>query len=258
MDIEYVVSKGDTLYGISKQFGVTIDDIVLQNSLMNTNLKIGQVLQIPSREDYTVKKGDTLYSISKKYDVSVSDIILFNQLKTMILQVGQKIKIPSNSATSFEYYTVKKGDTLYSIAKRFGISVSDLIEINQLNIQLQEFKSKYKNNLAPNTNDMLKLPTENDETHYELHSMKQDDKLISVNFVSMENIENINIGHYSLICKKRDLFVELEARLYNKFPEYKKYETYFMVNAKRIKRFLSLEQNNIKNNDIINIFIIDE
>lgn len=132
MDIEYVVSKGDTLYGISKQFGVTIDDIVLQNSLTSTNLKIGQILQIPSREDYTVKKGDTLYSISKKYNVSVSDIILFNQLKNMILQVGQKIKIPSNSAVSSEYYTVQKGDTLYSIAKRLGIRVSDLIEINQL------------------------------------------------------------------------------------------------------------------------------
>ena len=128
-------------------------------------------------------------------------------------------------------------------------------EINQLNIQLQEIKSKYENNVAPNADGVLKLPTGNVEGHYDPSSMKQDDKLISVNFVS--NGDN-DIGHFSLICKKRDLFVELEARLYNKFPKYKKYETYFIVNTRRIKRFLSLEQNNIKNNDIISIFKIEE
>ena len=69
---------------------------------------------------------------------------------------------------------------------------------------------------------------------------------------------NSDIGHYNLICINRDLFVRLEERLYNKFPQFKNYETYFEVNGKRIKRFKTLEQNNINNNDIINIFIIEE
>jgi len=79
--------------------------------------------------------------------------------------------------------------------------------------------------------------------------------MITVNFVSMGRND---IGHYSLICKKRDLFVKLEERLYEDFPQFKDYESYFVVNGKRIKRFKTLEQNHIKNNDIINLFTIDE
>ena len=77
---------------------------------------------------------------------------------------------------------------------------------------------------------------------------------MAVNFVSMGHND---IGHYNLMCKNFDLFVRLEERLYEDFPQFKEYETYFEVNGKRIKRFKTLEQNNIKTNDIINIFTID-
>ena len=60
-----------------------------------------------------------------------------------------------------------------------------------------------------------------------------------------------DIGHYNLICTKRDLFVKVEERLYKNFPQFTEY-------GKRIKRFKTLEQNKIKTNDIINIFTIDE
>ena len=77
---------------------------------------------------------------------------------------------------------------------------------------------------------------------------------MAVNFVSMGNQD---IGHYNLICKNVDLFVRLEERLYKDFPQFKEYETYFEVKTKRIKRFKTLKENQIKTNDIINIFIID-
>ena len=86
-------------------------------------------------------------------------------------------------------------------------------------------------------------------------SIKPGEEIISVNFVSMGNND---IGHYSLICKNTDLFVRLEERLYEDFPEFKNYETYFEVNTRRIKRFKTIEENNIKNNDIINVFRIEE
>ena len=57
-----------------------------------------------------------------------------------------------------------------------------------------------------------------------------------------------------MACKSSDLLVRLEERLYDDFPKYKNYETYFMVNASRIYRFKTLEENNIKNNDIISLF----
>ena len=65
------------------------------------------------------------------------------------------------------------------------------------------------------------------------------------------------ICNYGLACKNTNLFVRLEEILNNNFPELKKHDTYFMVNTRRIKRFLTLEENKIKNNDMINIFLID-
>ena len=67
-----------------------------------------------------------------------------------------------------------------------------------------------------------------------------------------------DIGHYNLICKNTDLFVRLEERLYQDFPDFKNYETYFVVNTRRIKRFKTIDENNIKNNDIVNVFRIEE
>ena len=66
-----------------------------------------------------------------------------------------------------------------------------------------------------------------------------------------------DIGHYSLACRKTDLFVRLEEKLINDFPELRENDLYFEVNVRRIKRYKTLEENNIKNNDIINLFLID-
>jgi hypothetical protein len=68
---------------------------------------------------------------------------------------------------------------------------------------------------------------------------------------------NQDIGHYAVVCKNTDLFVRLEEKLYNEYPQFKNYETYFEVKTKRIKRFKTLDENKIKNGDIINIFIVE-
>ena len=68
---------------------------------------------------------------------------------------------------------------------------------------------------------------------------------------------NQDIGHFSLVCKNTELFVRLEERLYNEFPKFKNYETYFEVRTKRIKRFKTLDENKIKNKDVINVFTLD-
>ena len=57
-----------------------------------------------------------------------------------------------------------------------------------------------------------------------------------------------------MACKNTDLFVRIEERLYNEFPKYKNYETHFKVNTRPILRFKTLEENRIKNNDMINLF----
>ena len=60
-----------------------------------------------------------------------------------------------------------------------------------------------------------------------------------------------------MVCKNTDVFVRLEEKLYEDFPEYKDKETYFMNNGGLIKRFKSLKENNINNNDVIFLNIYD-
>ena len=124
-------------------------------------------------------------------------------------------------------------------------------ELNKIN----GYRQKLENDLAQKDIEKQKLLSQKNNGYFDINSLQQNDRIISVNFVSMGSYD---IGHYSLICKTRDLFVNLEERLYNDFPNFKNYETYFEINGKRIKRFQTLEQNNIKNNDVINIFIIEE
>ena len=127
--------------------------------------------------------------------------------------------------------------------------------INILNTELHRIKTineKFAKDIAQKN---IEIPKKISKEYYDMSSIRPDDRMITVNFVSMGRND---IGHYSLICKKRDLFVKVEERLYEDFPQFKDYETYFEVNGKRIKRFKTLEQNQIKNNDIISIFIIDE
>ena len=65
---------------------------------------------------------------------------------------------------------------------------------------------------------------------------------------------NQGIINYSMVCRTTDLFSSLEERLYQDFPNYRNVEKIFMVNANRISRNKTLEENNIKDNDIIRLF----
>jgi len=88
---------------------------------------------------YKVKKGDTLYRISKNYNISLSELKKLNNLSHNIIYEGQILKIPTqlnttqkNTKIKKTYYIVKKGDTLYSISKKYGVSVKELKKINNL------------------------------------------------------------------------------------------------------------------------------
>ena len=84
--------------------------------------------------------------------------------------------------------------------------------------------------------------------------LKKGEVIISVLFLSMGRQD---IQNYSMPCKNTDLFVDLERKLYEDFPKFKNYETYFEVNTRRILRFKTIEENKIESNAIINIFAVD-
>ena len=87
-------------------------------------------------ETYIVKAGDNIATIVKKYNISIVDLINQNNLENVYyLEPGLELIIPEEKAPlGFTHYTVKKGDNLYEIAKRYNISVKDLSELNGLEI----------------------------------------------------------------------------------------------------------------------------
>ena len=86
-----------------------------------------------------------------------------------------------------------------------------------------------------------------------LYNRKPGEKIFSINFTSIDQ----KIGHYSISCKNTDIFVRLEEQLYEDYPEYKDKETYFIKNGDKIKRFKSLDENNIKKNDVLMLYTYD-
>jgi LysM repeat protein len=97
----HTVNRGETLYSISKQYGVSMSQLKSINNLESNALSIGQVLNIsyasttqePSESAWIVKKGDTLYGISRQSGVSVTDIKALNNLESNTLSIGQQLRL---------------------------------------------------------------------------------------------------------------------------------------------------------------------
>ena len=131
----YLVKKGDSLYAIARSYGITVDELKKANNLSSNNLSIGMVLTIPkenvSNENvYIVKPGDSLYKIANMYGMSVNELKALNNLSSNLLSIGQELKVKESANIPANTYIVVSGDSLYSIAKRFNISVDELKRVN--------------------------------------------------------------------------------------------------------------------------------
>ncbi|MBR3661531.1 MAG: LysM peptidoglycan-binding domain-containing protein [Bacilli bacterium] len=144
-DLVYTVKSGDTLYKIANNYGVSIDDIKQLNNLTSNILSIGQELYIPEGNTieetdyivYQVGSGDTLYKIAKEYNTTPDAIKDYNNLTNDILSIGQTLQIPYPSIkTENAIYVVRRGDTLYQIANRYGVTVSEIMNLNNKNTTL--------------------------------------------------------------------------------------------------------------------------
>ena len=112
-------------------------------------------------------------------------------------------------------------------------------ELNSKNYAIQNYILEIKD-LKENKNSITPI--------------KPGEKIFSILFKTQENNDILN---YSMACKNTELFVRLEERLYDDFPEYKKKETIFMVDNRRIFRFQTLDENKIKRNNIIYLFVVN-
>ena len=140
----YTVQSGDTLSGIAARFGVTVSQLCQWNNIANPNqIYAGQVLKIYSSGEnastttYTVQSGDTLSGIAARFGVTVSQLCQWNNIANPnFIYVGQVLTIYRDASSSFSphmiYYTVQYGDTLSGIAQKFGVSVQELCEWNNI------------------------------------------------------------------------------------------------------------------------------
>lgn len=143
---EYIVKSGDTLYKIANTYNLSVADLINANNLTNNNLSIGQKLIIPTEsqptpvpayQNYYVTKGDNLYAIAREYNTTVQELMKINNLTSNLLSLGQVLKVPTTSPSpsipsTNNTYTVKSGDTLYSIARKFGTTVTNIQNKNNL------------------------------------------------------------------------------------------------------------------------------
>ncbi len=142
----YIVKKGDTLYSIAMANNTTVDELKRINNLTSNILSTGQLLKIPSallpESTYIVKKGDSLYSIANKYNTTVDELKRINNLTSNILSIGQVLKLPSDKVSDVEKeentisYTVQKGDSLYSIARKYSTTIDKIKDLNNLTTNL--------------------------------------------------------------------------------------------------------------------------
>lgn len=183
--VNYTVEAGDNLYYIAEKFGTTVDKIKKDNDLKSNTLTVGTVLiiddkkkissieecygldfDVPLSSTYVVQSGDSLYSIAKKFGTTADKIKQLNNLNNNTLSVGQEIAIPSVALSEVTIYKVQSGDNLYDLAKKFGTSVSELKDLNNL-------KSD-----SLSINQELKVPAVNiGETTY---TVKSGDSLYSI------------------------------------------------------------------------------
>ena len=138
-------------------------------------------------------------------------------------------------------------------------------ENNDINTKLEKEINKLKANMRQLENELERKNNTIQDYILEINSLKENknqitsikpgEKIFSVLFMTQGNQD---ICNYAMTCKNTELFVRLEERLYDDFPQFKKVETIFMVDARRILRFQTLDENNIKRNDIISLFVADQ
>ena len=152
----HIVKSGETLGSIAKKYRISVNQIKTWNNLKSTTIYPGQKLIVYSsgapmaqagnskpversteQTIHVVKSGENLSLIAKKYKCTVTDLKNWNNLKSTNLSVGQKLKVyppaeGSSSSGAKVTHTVKSGDNLWDISRKYGVSVEQIRKLNGL------------------------------------------------------------------------------------------------------------------------------
>lgn len=139
----YTVKSGDSLWSIALKYNTSVNELKSLNGLSSNNLSIGQVLKLPSKLEvpevpselgtYTVVSGDTLWKLANKFNTNINEIKRLNNLSSDNLAVGQILIIPNyKGSLPSQVYTVRRGDSLWSIANSYNTTPDAIKKLNNL------------------------------------------------------------------------------------------------------------------------------
>ena len=154
----YTVRSGDTLWSIARRLGTTVQALRTANpGIHPQRLHQGQRLALPGqnsvrriaskRANYQIKSGDTLWGIARRFDLSLNSLIQANGLnQDHLLKVGSSLYIPDKTCERQRTaqraarrdtikYQVRKGDNVWAIARKFGVSTGQLLTWNRISSQ---------------------------------------------------------------------------------------------------------------------------
>ena len=141
------IQRGDTLSKIANKYGTTVEELVKINDIKNKNLiYAGNILKVPFTTSggndgleeitYIVKKGDTLSRFALNYNTSVNTIAKENNIQNVnLIYPGQRLIIKTEGmGTEMGHmcYKVVRGDTLYSISRRYHTSIANIVMLNRI------------------------------------------------------------------------------------------------------------------------------
>jgi LysM repeat protein/N-acetylmuramoyl-L-alanine amidase len=159
--VSHEVTGSDTLYSLSRTYGVSVSQIRLANQIdENNTIRVGQKLVIPLHY-YIVEAGDTVLSIAHKLGTEERKIIQLNRLEpTKRIKAGDTLIIPQKPVEG-QTYVVQKGDTLSYVSLRFDIAQTLLVKLNDLDShqlkegQVLQLTSRRPQNYTVTANDTL-------------------------------------------------------------------------------------------------------
>ncbi|MBN1339986.1 MAG: LysM peptidoglycan-binding domain-containing protein [Bacteroidales bacterium] len=189
----HIVQQGETLFGLSKKYSISIGKIKELNPRLEEYPKTGQLLRIPKNlsgkqevaEGYIiheVSKGETLFSLAKKYDVTIGQIKNANPEIAEAIKTGQSLYIPAtkkeipeeeveavkDSDDGFIKHTVTSGETLYAIAHKYAVEIDTLKHYNP---GLSEII---------NQGQMIRIPVSDEQRTFIVHHSYTKEKLESI------------------------------------------------------------------------------
>lgn len=138
------VSRGQTLSGIAREHHVSIAYLKRVNGLSSSRIYVNQKIKVSApvlarTQTHIVRRGETLSGIALKYGRSIASLKRLNGLGSNVIRVGQRIQVKATqyharhvASKSKTRYRVRRGDNLWTIARRFGVTAPSIKRVNNL------------------------------------------------------------------------------------------------------------------------------